>query len=238
MPNEERPGDDPSPDPDRVEIKSINEALGFLLRGLHEANQQFIEGKDAGRPGVIEALKVVTQFLKFFECTTDQSQPLVALLSAVMSLDDGNVPPLLKPARRPRGGRSPDSAGRRSCQGLVAATVNRLCETRLDINEACEKVAKVCREAGIKPGRKGAKNSQGQEPEIMGSTVRGWCEKIVEDVGRHSQAAQTFDRLRQSWAAKAQAITKAIESKGIEAVRNNLLEGLRRTLVEMRAAEH
>jgi hypothetical protein len=28
MPNEERAGDDPSPDTDRIEIKSIDEALG------------------------------------------------------------------------------------------------------------------------------------------------------------------------------------------------------------------
>jgi hypothetical protein len=99
-------------------------------------------------------------------------------------------------------------------------------------------LAKVCREAGIKPGRKGAKDSQGQEPEITGRTVRGWCEKIAEDVGHHLQAAQTSDRLRQSSATKAQAITKAIESKGVEAVRNGLLEGLRRSLVELRSADH
>jgi hypothetical protein len=90
----------------------------------------------------------------------------------------------------------------------------------------------------MKPERSGAKDRQGQEPEITGRTVRGWCEKIAEDVGHHLQAAQTSDRLRQSWATKAQAITQAIESKGLEAVRNDLLEGLRRSLVEMRAPEH
>ena len=47
---------------------------------------------------------------------------------------------------------------------MVAGTVHRLCQTGLAINEAREKVAKVCREAGIKPGRKGAKDSRGQAP--------------------------------------------------------------------------
>jgi hypothetical protein len=44
MPKEKRPGDDRPPNNHRVKIKSIDEALGFLFRGLHEANQQFIEG--------------------------------------------------------------------------------------------------------------------------------------------------------------------------------------------------
>jgi hypothetical protein len=233
---EEKPGDDVPPDNHRVKIKSIGEALGFLFRGLHEANQQFIEGEDAGRLGVIAAVSTTIEFLSFFESTTDLRQPLIALLSAVMSLDDGNVPPLLKP--HPRPGRRPASAARESDKALAAGTVHRLCQTGLDINEAFEKVAKVCRKAGLKPGRKGAKDSRGQEPEITGRTVRGWCEKIAEDVGRHLQAAQTFDRLRQSHTPEAQANRQAIKSVHKETTRNALLEGLRRSLVQMRAPEH
>jgi hypothetical protein len=86
MPNEERPADDPSPDTDRVEIKSKDEALGFLFEGLAKANRLFVEEKDAGRRGVVEALNVVTEFLLFFQGTTDHRQPLTALLNAVMSL--------------------------------------------------------------------------------------------------------------------------------------------------------
>ncbi len=62
--------------------------------------------------------------------------------------------------------------------------------------------------------------------------MRGWYEKIAED--RHSQAAQTFDRLRQSQPNLAQAI----KSDGTEAVRRGLLESLRRSFIEMRAPEH
>jgi hypothetical protein len=149
MPNEERPGDDPSPDTDRVEIKSINEALEFLLRGLHEANQQFIEGRDAGRLGVIAAVSTTIEFLSFFENTTDLRQPLIALLSAVMSRDDGNVPSLLKP--HPRPGRPPASPARESDKALAAGTVHRLCQTGLDPEEAYAMVAKACRDSGLPP---------------------------------------------------------------------------------------
>jgi hypothetical protein len=177
---------------------------------------------------VIEALNVVIKFLSFFDGTIDHRQPLVSLINALASLEEGNVlPSSTSPARQaPR-----DTA-------LAAGTVHRLCQTGLDPEEAYAMVAKACRDSGMNPERSGAKDRQGQEPEITGRTVRGWCEKTAEDVGHHLQAAQTSDRLRQCWATKAQAITQAIENKGIEAVRNDLLEGLRRSLVEMRAPEH
>ena len=65
MPKEKRPGDDRPPDNHRVKIKSIDEALGILFSGLHEANQQFIEGEDAGRLGVIAAVSTTIEFLSF-----------------------------------------------------------------------------------------------------------------------------------------------------------------------------
>jgi hypothetical protein len=233
---EEKPGDDVPADHHRVKNKSEGEALGFLFRGLYEANKQFIEGEDAGRRGVIEALIVVTEFLLFFQNTTDFRQPLVSLINALVSLEEGNVLPLLE--RHPRSGGLPASAASESDKAMAVVTAERLLETGITKKEADNRVAGVCREAGIKPGRKGAKDSQGQEPEITARTVRYWREKIAEDVGRHSQAAQTFDRLRQPHTPKAQANRQAIKSEHKETTRNALLEGLRRSLVQMRAPEH
>jgi hypothetical protein len=233
----EKPGDDVSPDNHRVEIKSIDEALGFLFRGLLDANRKFVEGEDAGREGAVASLNAVTEFLAFFEGTLDHRQPIISLLNALANLNDGNVLPLLNPgAAGP--GRRPASHARESDKAMAASTVDRLCETGLGPNEARKMVAQACREAGIKPSRKGAKDSRGQEPGITARTVRYWCEKIDEDVGCHLQAAQTYKRLKQSWAAKTQTITQAIESVGVEAVRRAILKELRRSLVEMRAAEH
>jgi hypothetical protein len=105
MSKEEKPSDDVPPENNRVEIKTIDEALGFFFRGLQKANRPFIEGKDAGRVGVIEALNVVIEFLSFFDGTIDHRQPLVSLINALVSLEEGNVLPLLKP--HPRPGRRP-----------------------------------------------------------------------------------------------------------------------------------
>jgi hypothetical protein len=235
MLGEEKPGDHRPPDTDSVEIKSKDEALSFLFRRLWAANRLFVEKKDSGRRGVIEAINVVTQFLKFFEGTTDHCQPLTALSNALLSLEEGDVLALLAPAHR--ASRPPNSAARACDKAMAVATVHWLCETGLDPNSARKMVAHACREAGIKPSRKGAKDSQGQEPEITDRTVRGWGEKIAEDP--HSQAAQTFDRLKQSWAAKTKFIThQAIKSVGVDAVRRGLLEDLRSVLAEMRAVEH
>jgi hypothetical protein len=223
---DEKPRNGLQPDNNSVEIKS---RVGVLFAGLQEANRLFVEGKDAGRLGAIEALNTVAQFLLYFEGTTDLRQPFIALLNALVSLNDGQVLPLLEPYRRPS--RPPASAVRQNVQAMAAITVHRLRETGLNINEAYEKVAQVCREAGVKPGRSG-KDSLGQEPEITARTVRFWCEKIEEDVGRHSEAAKAFDRLRQSPHAQA------IKSEPKEAIRNSLLQGLRLSLAQMRAPEH
>jgi hypothetical protein len=232
---DEKLGDDVPPNNNRIKIKSKDEALEFLFKALKVANSLFVEGKDAGRLGAIEALNSVVQFLMFFKGTTDLRQPFTALLNALENLNNGQVLPLLE--RQRRSGRSPASAAKDSHKALAECTVRRLRETGLGKKEAYEKVAQVCREAGIKPGRKG-RDSPSQEPEITGRTVRGWCEKIAEDVGRHLQAAQTLDRLRQSQTPEAQAITQAIKSEQKEAARNGLLQGLRLSLVQMRASEH
>jgi hypothetical protein len=236
MTDEEKPGGDLPPDNNRGEI--IEEALGFLFEGLREANRLLKEEKDAGRHGVIKGFNVVTEFLSFFEGTHNHRQPFTHLLDALLSLDEGLVLPLLKQARRTKGGRSLASAARASCQGLVAATVNWLVDTGLNKNNAYERVAKVCHNAGIKPSRKGAKDSPGQELQVTGRTVRYWCEKNAEDFSRHLQPAQTSDRLSRSQTPEAQAIRQAIKSEDKESVRRRLLAGLHRSLVELRAPEH
>jgi hypothetical protein len=227
MPKKEKPGGSTG----AVTTRHVGESLALLMAGLQEASRLFAEGKDGGRHGAIAALNAVIQFLLGFEGATQFRQPLIALVDALVSLDDGRVLPILKP--HPRSGRPPASAIEEDIKAVAAMTVHRLGETGLELNEAYERVAKVCREAGLKPARKGAKDSQGQKAEITARTVRLWCEKIAEDVGRRSQAAQTFDRLLQSQSSRAEAIAQAIEGQDTEAVRERLLEGLRPSLMEM-----
>jgi hypothetical protein len=252
MTDEEKPGDDALPDNNRVEIEFDDEALRLLvsglLSGLQRAASQFIEGKDAGRRGAAEALNAVMEFLSSVDGANSCRWPFAGLGTALESLEDGNVLPLLRP--RPRSGGLPASTIMHGAKALAVMTVVQLCETGLDRREAFEKVAKVCREVGVKPGRKGAKDSQGQAPEITERTVRGWYEKIAEDVGRRSQAAQFFSGPRKSRTPITQAIAQtvtrsatirivhAIERVDRDATRGALLDHLRRALIEMLAPEH
>ena len=91
------------------ELARLIKACDILLNNLRDANLLFEEGSNTGRKGVIEALNVVTEFLRFFPDTTDQRRPLVALLDALESLENGSVLPLLEKTPRPKGGRSPAS---------------------------------------------------------------------------------------------------------------------------------
>jgi hypothetical protein len=61
--------------------------------------------------------------------------------------------------------------------------------------------------------------------------VRGWCEKIAEDVGRHLQPAQTLHRIRESQTPEAEFIRQAIKGEEGEATRNALLGGLHLSFV-------
>jgi hypothetical protein len=204
----------------------MNDAVAFFLNRLLEANHLFVEGKDAGRSGAIAALVAVTDFLSFFPGTTDHQQPFGQIISALLSLDDGKVLPLLE--RRRRSGRHYDSAAKEIDKAMVAITVKRLCDTGLDVNEAYEKVAFVCCEAGMRPGRKGADS---QKTETTARTVQGWCTIIKEDVGHHSVAARAFDRMEQLPPPSA-------GNGGPEAVRLALLGELRRSLFETGAPWH
>jgi hypothetical protein len=234
MSEDEKPGDDARPDTISVEIKSIEQALGFLFMGLQEANRLFVEREDSGRLGSIEALNAVVQFLRCFKDADLRCQPLTALLNALVSPNDGQVSALLQPHRRK--GRPFASPARENYKALAAVTVFRLRETGLDEKKAYEKVAQVCREEGVKPARKG-KDSPGRESETTGRTVRGWMTAITADVGRRSPAAQAFDRQMKSAVFTPQAINQAIQDRGLEAVQNALLEVLRLSFRGLRAAE-
>jgi hypothetical protein len=88
---------------------------------LAKANRRFAEGGEAGRHGVIEAINVVTEFLLFFQNTTDHRQPLTHLLNALLSLEEGDVLPLLKP-RAGGPGRRPASAARECDKAMVGGS--------------------------------------------------------------------------------------------------------------------
>jgi hypothetical protein len=105
---------------------------------------------------------------------------------------------------------------------MAVFVVERLIDMGLDRELAYGKVALVCKKTGVRPGRKGARD---QKAEMTARTVRGWCEKIAEDVGCHSRAGRHF-RLLMSVMPSLHGSTTP----------DALLEGLRRFLADTSTA--
>jgi hypothetical protein len=171
-----------------------------------------------GRPAAIDALLAVTEFLSAISGPGEHSRrrPLNELVSALISLDDGKVLPLLEPVRRP--GNPRNSVAKESAKAMAVFMVRRLCDAGLDANGAYEKVALVCRKSGICPGRKGAMH---QTSEMTARTVRKWDSDISADVGCHTRAGRQFKQLVSGMSAL----------RGPE-MPDALLEALRRFLVD------
>jgi hypothetical protein len=203
--------------PDLVFVAAQSDLTSFL-DGLLAANRLFEKGNDGGRLGAIEALNAVWKFLHPIPGTHDHRQPIVALLNALTSLDEGDVLPLLAPAKRT--GRHPASVARNCAKGMAVATAARLQEAGMGAGESYRRVAKICREAGFAPGR-------GRNPHVTERTLIGWKEEIEADPGRRSDAAMTFDRLK--------SLPPYLASEGGADMHRDLLEALRRSLMQMPA---
>jgi hypothetical protein len=170
------------------ETKGADAPLPALVEGLREAERLFLAGEHGGREGAIHALETVVKFLLRVPDVAEKSlqAPLAALLSALMNLDNGARPAMLKPKSSP--GRARASALADGAIGSAVFTVNRLRRTGLSAPEAHREVAAIVRETGVTASR-------GRDRAVTERTVRGWCEAADADIGRHGEVAQTRDGL-------------------------------------------
>jgi hypothetical protein len=203
--------------PDLVFVAAQSDLTSFL-DGLLAANRLFEKGNDGGRLGAIEALNAVWKFLHPIPGTHDHRQPIVALLNALTSLNEGDVLPLLAPAKRDRP--SPCQRRPKLRQGHGGGQAARLQEAGMETGVSYRRVAKICHEAGFAPGR-------GRKPHITERTLLGWKEEIDADPLRRSDAAMTFDRLK--------SLPPYLAGERGANMHHGLLEVLRHSLIQMRA---
>src|SRR3954453_13667676 len=100
--------------------------------------------------------------------------------SALMALDGGIIEPLLR--HTPLVGRGANSRDRDLVISAAVVAVHQLTWTGMHLFEAHKAVAGILHKAGFKKSR--------HNPHIEPRTGRGWCEKIAEDVGRHTERAR------------------------------------------------
>jgi hypothetical protein len=198
--------------------------LDDFLDNLIAAGEILDKGVNGGRLGAMEALNAVWTFLNTIPGTTNHRRPIVALLNALVSLDDGVTLPMLK-QKAGGPGRRPTSAAHNCSKAIVTAAAERLQSVGMAQDEAYRGVAKTCNQAGFAPGR-------GRNPTVTAQTVRCWHEVIEADFERKSDAAKTLDQLRQSWATVRNAHAGNISATSLQ---RDLLKALRQTLAQIRA---
>jgi hypothetical protein len=192
------------------DVAALNAAFDFLYGGLRDAKKLFDTGDKGSREGAIHALEILLKFLSRFQPVLDQglNAPLIALFNALLSLNDGNVLPMLKPV--PPRGRSRASGIRDSLRGAAAFTVTRLCATGRSAPDAHADVAR---------------------------TVRGWCEEVAADIGRCGEAAQTFDLLEKQCPVVEGAEPADIEGAERADIRRAYLDSLKNLINNLRGSE-
>jgi hypothetical protein len=169
------------------DLPKLNEGLRYLFKELREAQAAYVGGS---RPdGVYFALVAINAFVSLFRAVGTEGliAPLMELESALWALDEGVTEPLLKPVRRAKPGRQRAAQLRQEFLGMVAYTVKKLCDFGCPQSEARKAVADDLNRVGTEPDR-----GSGQ---VTPRTVRDWCERVSEDFGRHSPAAQRYDAL-------------------------------------------
>jgi hypothetical protein len=204
---------------------ALQEALGFLFRGLTEAKKRFEEADNSGRDGVIDAVETILKFLLFLQ-SNGLEAPFARLCADLMALDDGEVSPLLAPKKK--AGRARANALYDGLKGVAVFTVRRLAATGIGIRDARRMVANELARCGVRPARKGAKNAA-HTPEagrFSERTLRKW----QEDIGINKTAADTLRQLEDAWQEEQLKI-------GSTDLRRLLLERLAAFVTAIRAAE-
>jgi hypothetical protein len=170
-----------------ADLDKLNTGLGFLFAYLRGASDVFHRADHGGRAGAIMALDAAWRFVALFRGPRAELlfQPILDLQAALRNLDEGGVPAMLKPIRR--SGRAPSTDTHAALWGYAAGTVRRLTESGISLGDARKLVAEALVELGVRPER-------GKEP-ITDRTVRSWCEKVSEDVGRRGAAATVYDTM-------------------------------------------
>jgi hypothetical protein len=161
-------------------------AIEHFRDGLRDAQRLFEENSDgAGRRGVIRAVEATLEHVtELFSITNETLQaPLLATLSALCALDRNKVAPLVSPTSQ--AGRPTDTALREGLKGAVAYSAKRLRQMGEHERIAYVIIAKEL----------GKLNLDYVRHPITKDTIRGWCESVAADVGRHGIAAQVCDKL-------------------------------------------
>jgi len=170
-----------------ADLSTLNLALGFLFNRLREARAQFKQEADNGRRGAFTALGAFHMFITLFKKPLEETLhvPIVRLQDALVGLEQNRIEPILKPVRRR--GRARSGHAYDSIRGNAVATVQRLQQAGLALNDALQAVARQLSHLGVRPERGSGT--------VTATTVRNWCDEVSSDVSRQTTAALMYDHI-------------------------------------------
>jgi hypothetical protein len=153
------------------DIEALNHALAAFFRELRFA-RTLPPGETHGRLGAVVALRAVWSFLVRFESALAETLhwPLLSLHGALLALNENNVEPILKPAKRT--GRATSSPRRYALIGMAVGAAQLVELTGLSAAKANKLIARKLTELGVKPTR--------GTNDVTAHTLRRWRKKISE----------------------------------------------------------
>ena len=169
-----------------ADLETLNEGLRFFFSKLRLASGLFRQSGDDHRHAAIVAMDAAWQLVALFRRPYAELlfRPILDLQAALRNLDEGGVPPMLKPVRRT--GPAPSTDTHAALWGYTAGTVQRLVQSNISPHDARKRAAELLVKLGVQ--------ARGNKP-ITERTVRTWCEKVAEDVGRRGVAANVYDTM-------------------------------------------
>lgn len=159
----------------------LRKNLADLFTSLHKAKLRFDAGDDAGRGGALYALDAILRFLMLFEAVHVGSllTPLALLFGDMVSLDGGQVCPMVAPAKKRGGTRA--SGFYNALRGITVFVARRLEASGMAHADARKAVAKELANTGVRPARKGSRVQRAHD-RIMARGHRGG-HRVQDDGG-------------------------------------------------------
>lgn len=206
------------PKPERTRPESFQ----LLRERLRAAKAHFESGGTGGRQGAIEALNAVAEFLVSFEDFEQEglAQPVLSVSVALTDADDG-IPSQILHVKR-KGGRKPESTGRKGVRAYSALTVDLLMKTGLTRREAAKRTAAKLKLFGVR-------KQGGGGPDITPETVLAWRDSIKADLGT-TFAAEIYEEM-----LKRLPSADNSDSAAKSALRRDVLKRLESVLRQVRA---
>jgi hypothetical protein len=206
-----------------VQKDQLAENLWALEQALVSANSLFQDEDDGGRAGAVAALNAIAKYLNSIDRFRQAIliQPIVAVASALIDLDDGSIHPMMKAEKTK--GRRPSSTVRSAMRAHSAGTMHLLMNCGFKRQEAAIAIASYLIKLGVETG--------GHHHILTWRTVAGWRDKL------NKASADTLEKeiYRNFVSTSMPQLKSSLDGKSMPAIKRELLKRFGAVLATLKA---